>query len=109
MGQVFISYRHVEPDESLANALAAALEEREHPVFVDSRIEVGTRWVAEIERQIRASSFFVVILSRDSIRSDMVRQEVALAHDLEQAGKMRILPIRAGFEGGAAPTISLRI
>ncbi len=97
MNQVFISYRHVEPDEGLAEALAEALKSRRHPVFIDRQIEMGTRWVDEIDRQIRASAFFVVVLSAESIRSDMVRQEVALAHQLE--GKMRILPIRAGFEG----------
>lgn len=99
MGQIFISYRHVEPDESLARALVVALDARRHPVFIDARIEVGTRWVAEIERQIRASAYFVVVLSEHSIRSDMVRQEVALAHELEEDGRMRILPIRAGFDG----------
>ncbi len=60
MSQVFISYRHVEPDESLALALAEALKSRRHPVFIDQQIEIGTRWVDEIERQIRASAFFVV-------------------------------------------------
>ncbi len=99
MNQIFISYRHVEPDEGLAEALAQALRARRHPVFIDQQIEIGTRWVDEIERQIRASSFFVAVLSADSIRSDMVRQELALAHELELDGKMRILPIRAGFEG----------
>ncbi|MEM7504512.1 MAG: AAA-like domain-containing protein [Pseudomonadota bacterium] len=99
MGQVFISYRHVEPDESLALALVKAIEQSQVPVFIDRQIEVGKRWVETIEREIRASSCFVVILSKDSILSDMVRQEVALAHELERAGKMRILPIRAGFEG----------
>ena len=39
MARGFISYRHVEPDESLARALAAALEARRHPVFIDTRIE----------------------------------------------------------------------
>ncbi len=99
MGQVFISYCHVEPDEGLALALAAALEVRQQPVFMDRQIEFGTRWVDEIDRQIRASAFFVVILSTESIRSDMVRQEVALAHQLERENKLRILPIRSGFEG----------
>ncbi len=99
MSQIFISYRHVESDERLADALAEALEAGGHPVFIDRQIEIGTRWVDEIERQIRASAFFVVVLSADSIRSDMVRQEVALAHQLEAEGGMRILPIRAGFEG----------
>src|SRR5262249_60012193 len=57
---------------------------------------VGDRWVEEIERQIRVSSFSVALLSADSIRSDMVRQEVELAHSLPRCA---ILPVRVAFEG----------
>ncbi len=99
MGQIFVSYRHVTPDENLAMALVACLERRNHRVFIDTRIEIGSRWVEEIERQLRASEFFVVLLSPDSIRSDMVRREIELAHRLEIAGALRILPVRVGFEG----------
>lgn len=99
VGQVFISYRHVAPDEDLAHALAARLEERNHPVFIDARLEVGTRWSKEIERQIRASGFFVVLLSKHSVQSEMVRWEVELAHELEGLGKLQILPIRIDFDG----------
>src|SRR5262249_5037997 len=56
-------------------------------------------WVVEIDRQLRASTFFVVFLSEDSIRSDMVRQEVQIAHELRQEGKMAIFPVRLGFLG----------
>ncbi|NJL27982.1 MAG: TIR domain-containing protein [Thermoanaerobaculia bacterium] len=86
----------------MAKALARVLRERKHPVFIDQQILVGTRWVEEIERQLRASAFFVVLLSEQSIRSDMVRQEVKLAHEMELAGEMRILPIRVDF-GQALP------
>jgi hypothetical protein len=55
--------------------------------------------VAEIDRQLRASDAFVVFLSEESIRSDMVRQEIQTAYELRQEGKMRIFPVRVGFEG----------
>src|SRR5262245_12148908 len=57
---------------------------------------VGDKWVEEIERRISASSFFVALLSADSIRSDMVRQEVELAHSLLNCA---ILPVRVVFDG----------
>jgi hypothetical protein len=97
--QVFISYRHVEPDQGLAESLCVYLEERGLRVFLDKRIQVGLDWVQEIDRQLRASSFLVVLLSEESIRSDMVRQEIVTAHQLRQQGRMTILPIRVGFEG----------
>jgi hypothetical protein len=98
VSQVFLSYRHVEPDEQLAERLCAFLQERGLRVFLDKQIQVGSDWVEEIERQLRASDSFVVFLSQDSIRNDMVRQEVKIAHELRQEGKMAIFPVRLGFQ-----------
>jgi hypothetical protein len=94
--QVFISYRHTSPDQELAGFLVSYLESRGLGVFIDSQMHVGTKWVAEIERQIKESNYFVVLLSANSIRSDMVRQEVELAHSLPG---VTILPIRVAFDG----------
>lgn len=91
---VFISYRHVKPDEDLALALLAALDEEGFEVFVDRRIPVGAEWADEIDRQLKTADVFIVLLSAESIRSDMVRQEIKLAHELKQQNKLRILPVR---------------
>jgi hypothetical protein len=99
VSQVFLSYRHVPRDEELAEGLCAYLQERGLRVFLDKQIRVGLDWVAEIDRQLRASDAFVVLLSEDSIRSDMVRQEIQTAHQLRRDGKMAILPVRVAFQG----------
>ncbi len=101
MSKCFISYRHVQPDEELANSIKEYLLEHDHQVFIDKQILVGTKWAAEIDRKIRTSDFFVVLLSKESIRSDMVRQEVKLAYELLQSSekKISILPIRVAFRG----------
>ena len=99
VSQIFLSYRHVPRDEQLAEGLSAFLQERGLRVFLDKQIRVGMDWVGEIDRQLRASDSFVVLLSQDSIRSDMVRQEVQTAHELRQEGKMAVFPVRLGFEG----------
>jgi hypothetical protein len=99
VSQIFLSYRHVPRDEELAQGLYAYLQARGLRVFLDKQIRVGLDWVAEIDRQLRASDAFVVLLSEDSIRSDMVRQEIHTAHELLQAGKITIFPVRVGFEG----------
>ncbi|HZF12436.1 MAG TPA: toll/interleukin-1 receptor domain-containing protein [Thermoanaerobaculia bacterium] len=98
MSQVFVSYRHVEPDEGLAERLCVYLEERGLQVFLDKRIPTGLLWAREIDSQLRASSFFVVFLSEESVRSDMVRQETETAHQLRLQGRMVILPVRVDFE-----------
>ena len=100
MKKIFISYRHVDPDQLLAQSLADHLRKRGSDVFVDTQMLVGTKWVDEIERQIRTAKFFVAIISKDSIRSDMVRREIKLAHQLSQNATrpVTILPIRVDFE-----------
>ncbi len=97
--RVFISYRHVKPDEDLALVLEQSLILDGCQVFVDRRMLPGTEWAPEIDHQLRVAKFFVVLLSAESIRSDMVRQEIMLAHELKQKGCLRILPIRVDFTG----------
>ena len=101
MTRVFISYVRVIPDQSLAYFLEDYLVNRGHSVFVDTKIPVGVEWAAEIRYQIEASDFFVVLLSKDSIRSAMVREEVALAYRLSKRTEktLTILPVRVGFQG----------
>jgi hypothetical protein len=101
MKNIFISYRHVEPDQSLAHFLAEHLQSRSHAVFLDKQMLVGTKWVAEIERQIRATHYFIALISKDSIRSDMVTREIKLAHELSQdiSTTFKILPIRVAYDG----------
>jgi hypothetical protein len=99
--KIFISYRHVEPDQSLAGFLVEHFRRSGLEVFIDRQMLTGTRWIEEIESQLRSSDFFVVLLSKDSIRSAMVRKEVWIAHELSQLADRRftILPVRANFTG----------
>jgi hypothetical protein len=99
MAKVFVSYRHLDPDQKLADELARFLEASNLQVFVDKKIKIGQEWVETIEREVCSSQFFVVLLSADSIRSDMVRREVKLAHTLKKKGLLTILPVRVAFEG----------
>jgi hypothetical protein len=99
MSRCFVSYRRVSPDRELAHALGASLTRSGHTVFLDTKLEVGSRWVDEIEREIKAAEFFAVLLSEQSVRSDMVRQEVALAHQLSMEKKLGILPVRVAYTG----------
>ena len=109
MKNVFISYKHVKPDEELALTLEQELAHSGCQVFIDRKMLVGTNWSAEIDRQLRAAKFFVVLLSADSIRSDMVRQEIKLAHELLTNGSLRILPIRVDYTGALPYDLGLSL
>ncbi len=101
MSRIFISYRHKDPDQALANGLLQSFQEAKHQVFVDTKIEVGTRWAEEIKSQIQKSDVFVVLISQASMASDMVRQEVLWAHREQKREKspLRILPVRVSYPG----------
>ncbi|NEQ30494.1 MAG: TIR domain-containing protein, partial [Leptolyngbya sp. SIO4C5] len=97
--RLFISYkRNVMPDESVAMALFEALE-LQHSVFIDQTMLVGTRWAERIETEIRQADALIVLLSEQSVQSEMVLQEVSLAHEVarERQGKPQLLPVRLAY------------
>jgi hypothetical protein len=99
--RVFISYkRNARPDEAVAMYLARFLSDQGKQVFIDQKLKVGMDWINEIHDQIAQSDFLVVLLSPESMKSDMVLEEVRFA-DLQwrDTGRPRILPIRLGYEG----------
>ena len=79
MARVFISYkRNVEPDEPVALALYEALS-AQHEVFIDQAMLVGTRWATQIEAELSQTDALIVLLSANSVGSEMVLQEVSLS------------------------------
>ena len=95
---IFISYkRDVDPDETVALALHRALSQQ-HQVAIDQSMQVGTKWLAWIDAQIRQSDFLIVLLSEQSVRSEMVILEIEKAHQLAQrTGRPVILPVRLTY------------
>jgi hypothetical protein len=98
VSQVFVSYAHVTPDRDLAAKLLRSLEANGIEVFIDSKIAVGQNWVEQIDLQLRRSTHLVVLLSAQSIKSDMVRHEIAIGYRLYKANQLIILPVRVDFD-----------
>jgi hypothetical protein len=98
--QIFISYkRNVEHDEMLARQLYAELAAVGHTPFFDQLIPVGARWRDELERQIAASDFLIVLLSEASVTSQAIAQELELsAREQRRSGKARVLPVRVAYQ-----------
>ena len=97
--RVFISYkRHVEPDEPLARALHQVLSVH-HDVFLDQTTPVGTRWGERIDTALREADFLLVLLSAESVRSEMVMAEVEKVYSRAraQAGHPTLLPVRLAY------------
>jgi hypothetical protein len=98
MSQVFVSYSHVSPDQDLAVKLCRSLEANGFGVFIDSKIRLGENWVEQIDVHLRGSTHFIALLSAASIKSDMVRREIAIAYKLQKAKQLTILPVRLDFD-----------
>ena len=75
--RIFISYkRNSDPDEKVALQVHEALLRRQHDVFIDQTMLVGTRWAERIEAELRRSDFLITLLSAQSINSEMVQGEM---------------------------------
>ena len=100
MANVFISYkRHTEDDQPLAELLAQSLQAR-HRVFIDQTMRVGEDWVHRIKAEVEGADFLILLLSAQSIQSQMVVEEVRMADVARrQGGKPDILPVRVAYEG----------
>jgi hypothetical protein len=97
--RIFISYkRDVEPDQPIALQVFQALSPQ-HEVFIDQTMLVGTRWAERIEAEIRQADFLIVFLSARSVYSEMVEQEIKMAHEMAQVqgGHPAILPVRLAY------------
>jgi hypothetical protein len=96
----FISYRRAaEADRVLANYLSEGLKAVGQDVFIDVGMAVGTDWAREIGQRIDWCDFLVVLLSAESVCSEMVQGEIRLAHHRRRPeGNPRILPIRVRYD-----------
>ncbi len=102
--RVFISYkRDVEPDERVALRICEVLS-RQHDVFIDQTMLVGTRWAGRIEAELRRSDYLITFLSAESVHSEMMLMEIETAHHLcrdrlakGEKGRPAILPVRMAY------------
>lgn len=100
MSHVFISYRHTDPDTGLAHEIATGCMIAGHTVFIDRKLTVGMDWSVEIETQIKQCDFFVVLISKDVLNSEMVQAEIRLAHQRSKREQVpKILPVRVAYAG----------
>lgn len=99
MSKIFISYKR---DRELDDAVARTLHDhfgQEHEVFIDQRIAPGTNWARRLEDELRSSDFVFLLLSADSVLSEMVRGEIELVRSIKASERPTIIPIRIAFTG----------
>lgn len=86
-GHAFISYSH--RDSDFTHRLAEEFERRNIPVWIDDRIDYGTRWPHVIQEKIDSCKAFILVMSDNARASDWVNHELAYA---QSKGK-KIFPL----------------
>ena len=100
MTNIFISYSS--KDSPIAHAFKQSLSNKMEDLKVflaedKESIAIGDDWSKEIVNAIKAAEYFIVLLSENSIESEMVIEEIRIANDYKSKSKNRtpyILPIR---------------
>jgi hypothetical protein len=77
MSHIFISYSR--KDSEYAHALADHLQSLGLPVWIDDRIDYGSQWPGEIQKQLDACDAFILIMSPRSFASEWVQSELQRA------------------------------
>ena len=100
--QVFISYSQRGMGYGLGKALHDHIESQGFVAFLDTEdIRVGEDWAEFILRSLKASDYFVLLLSEEANTSEMVIKEVLEARRLQSLyGKPIILPVRVCWPEG---------
>lgn len=76
-GHVFMSYSH--KDSDYTHKLVEEMERHHIPVWIDDRIDYGTRWPHVIQEKIDTCGAFVLIMSDNARASDWVNNELTYA------------------------------
>ncbi len=77
MGHIFFSYSH--KDKDYVHKLQEALIREGFNVWIDDRIDYGTRWPKVIQEHLDNCDAFIVIVSDNSFESEWVQNEVTRA------------------------------
>lgn len=77
MGHVFISYSR--RDTEYAHKLADDLQARGFDTWIDARIDYGSQWPHELQRQLDTCEAFILVMSPSSFASEWVQSELQRA------------------------------
>ena len=92
---VFISYRHVEPDKAYACELLETLESRKLRAAIDFRdFRPNEHFLSEMERCIKESRFVLCVVTAAYLDSDHCSEEAIISKTLDMAERRkRIVPL----------------
>lgn len=81
--EIFISYRR-QDSSALALLVNYRLKQFNLMPFVDMALEAGGNWHADLEERIKSCDFFIILLGKETLASDMTAREICWAIDSER-------------------------
>lgn len=98
---VLLFDRRSEVDDALCQRLETRLAEKGCRIFVDRRVDMDIKWAQEIDRQVQRADIVIPLVSKTSIKDDMMLALLHAANDARQVGasKPRIAPVRVSYDG----------
>ena len=91
---VFISYKRSE-SSALALLVLARLKAHGPVPFMDMMLEPGENWHADLEKRIKDCDYFIILLGKETLDSDMTIKEIEWATKYRKA----IIPVwHSGFD-----------
>jgi hypothetical protein len=91
--QVFISYFH--GDKDVASKIASIYKRYDVTVWIDfEAIRPGEFIARHIEKGLRTSNYFTILISTRSVSSPWVQRELAMAFDLSKDGRLIVIPAK---------------
>jgi hypothetical protein len=98
MSHIFISYSH--KDTKYAHGLSDNLKSIGFDVWIDERLDYGSQWPHEIQKQLDSCDAFILIMTPRSFVSDWVQSEL-------QRAKRKLKPIFPLLLEGDEPWLSV--
>ena len=98
MSHIFISYSHKDMD--YAYKLADTLQAKGFDVWIDARLDYGSQWPHEIQKQLDACGAFILVMTSRSFTSEWVQSEL-------QRAKRKLKPIFPLLLEGEEPWLSV--
>lgn len=97
--KIFISSAHREPDISIAQNFAKELNTLGYKTFLaKTDIEMGEDWSGKIKSELTDCDYFLLLLSENSLKSEMVSEEVRTIKELQNGSDFpAILPVRVNL------------
>jgi hypothetical protein len=98
MGHIFISYSR--SDTEYAHKLADVLQSKGMNIWIDARLDYGSQWPQELQKQLDSCDAFIVIMTPRSFASEWVQSEL-------QRAKRKLKPIFPLLLEGDEPWLSV--